>query len=558
MSRRPNIKPGLFALAVLAGACGTPAPAQRSSAEEMPRAVASTPSKPEREPDPYRLDLFSKVLYYVSNQGPAPLNTRAMFVRAMEAVARQIPGMSMERGPDHVLIRLGGQQESISHADVDTLWNLRTRLRRLFGWFAPQIPQEAGLSTAQLMARIEVIAANGMLAAVDRHSVLLVPSQARELMGAADTSQGAAGLVLSLVGGRVCILAVLPGSPAARAGVQTGTLLEKIDEEPIAGLTLDQIRERLRGDVATSVRLELRHSPQAAPVILTVKRDVIAVRSQMSPARLLTAEGRQTEGPSVIGYCRLAAFGTDAERAINDALALFSREGVKGIILDLRGNTGGLYNQATQIADAFLDAGVLATLVGVRRGQRQEERAHAGGAAPAAPVIVLVDSLSASASEILAGTLQRHDRAVIMGEKTFGSGSVQMLFNLKSPVPLSATDPDVHMLLKLTTARVLAASDVPIEGVGITPDIVLRPHDPAQPCRPAAGRASSPVVTYRAELAHEGCPDGTALDFPIRLARDLLARARTVSAKQLLAENRDFLETVAAGEASKLGVAGCE
>lgn len=520
--------------------------------------MASAASNPEREPDPYQLGIVTKVIYLVHNQGPAPLNTRAMFVGAMKAVAGQIPGMSIERGPDRVLLRLGGQEKSISRADVDTPWNLRATLQRLFGWFAPQLPPEDGLSTAQLLARMEVTAANGMLAAVDAHSALLVPSRSRELMTDTARSQGGAGLVLSLIGGRVCITAVLPGSPAARAGMQTGTLLERIDEQPVAGLTLDQITERLRGDVATTVRLEVRHTPQAAPVVLNVRRDIVPGRSQILPARLLAAEGSHVQGSTVIGYCRLAAFGADAEMAINDALALFRREGAKGIILDLRGNTGGLYDQATKIADAFLDAGVMATLVGVNKGQRQEERAHAGGAAPAVPVVVLVDSLSASASEILAGTLQRHDRAVIMGEKTFGSGSVQMLFDLKSPVSLSATDPDVHMFLKLTTARVLAAGDVPIEGVGITPDIVLRPHDPAQPCRPAVGRAASPVVTYGADLPHEGCPDATALDFPIRLARDLLARSRTVSAKQLLTENRDFLETVVAAESRKLGVAGCE
>ena len=168
-------------------------------------------------------------------------------------------------------------------------------------------------------------------------------------------------------------------------------------------------------------------------------------------------------------------FSANSASDLADALAMFDRERVRGIIMDLRGNPGGLYEQAQKVADAFIKSGTLVSMVGVGGSQRKDDAATDSGHEPTVPVAVLVNQNSASASEIVAGAMKNLDRGVVIGEGTFGKGSVQVLFDIESPVPFGDKSEDDKLGLKLTTAQYLTPGDISIQGVGVIPDIETVP-----------------------------------------------------------------------------------
>ena len=168
-------------------------------------------------------------------------------------------------------------------------------------------------------------------------------------------------------------------------------------------------------------------------------------------------------------------FSANSAGDLADALAMFEREKVKGIIMDLRGNPGGLYEQAQKVSDAFIKSGTLVSMVGVGGAQRKDETATDSGHEPTVPLAVLVNQNSASASEIVAGAMKNLDRGVVIGEGTFGKGSVQVLFDIPSPIPFGDRSDDDKLGLKLTTAQYLTPGDISIQGVGVIPDIETDP-----------------------------------------------------------------------------------
>ena len=185
-----------------------------------------------------------------------------------------------------------------------------------------------------------------------------------------------------------------------------------------------------------------------------------------------TATATAGQPAAKVGYFRIVSFSANTESDLGKALAYFERERVKGIVMDLRGNPGGLYDQAQKVADAFIESGVLVSMVGPGGTQRKDEHATRNGDTKV-PLAVLVSQTSASASEIVAGALKNLDRGVIIGQLTFGKGSVQVLFDIPSPVPFGKHSADDKLGLKLTTAQYLTPGDVSIQGVGVTPDIEL-------------------------------------------------------------------------------------
>lgn len=491
-----------------------------------------------------QLPIFSKVLYYVNNQHVRPWQKPwAAFENMVKAVAREVPGMSVEVEGAHLTVHLGAQEWKAERAEVDTPWTMRGKLQRLSAWLAPQLTPKDGLSIDQQLARLEVLAANGLLSAIDTHSVLLPPAQSREYVEQKPQQAGSIGLIVRQLDDHICVESAIADGPAARAGVSAGSVLEKIDDVPVVGMTLEEVVDRLRGPVGTNVRLTLSRSSHSKVLSIGVERKLVPNPAMIPAAQILKGEDPLTRRSVSIGYCRLRNFAASAEGSLENALFRFNLEGVKGIILDLRGNPGGLFDQATKVADAFLDSGVISTLVGRKKDQRLETMAHAGGQATTVPIVVLVDAKSASASEIVAATLQQHDRALVLGEKTYGNGSLQMLFSISAPVPLSAEDPDTQMYLKLTTAHFLAPHDQVIEGVGVTPDVWLCPDRGATSSScPAAG----PVVPYTVPPSEQGECGPVLLnpeqEFPVQLARDFLVRARTASAKQMLLDGKDLLK----------------
>ncbi|HEY0706426.1 MAG TPA: MXAN_5808 family serine peptidase, partial [Polyangia bacterium] len=207
---------------------------------------------------------------------------------------------------------------------------------------------------------------------------------------------------------------------------------------------------------------------------VTIVRDSIRPPAIDPPARVLTAPAGSPHAGGKIGYFHIANFSANTERDLMEAMAMFDREKVRGVVMDLRRDPGGLYDQAMKVADAFIDSGVLVSMVGVGGAQRKDEHASRNGNTKL-PLAVLVDQNSASASEIVAGAVKNLDRGVVIGETTFGKGSVQMLFDIASPVALSPKGEDERLGLKLTTAQYLTPGDLSIQGVGVTPDVELVP-----------------------------------------------------------------------------------
>jgi carboxyl-terminal processing protease len=256
--------------------------------------------------------------------------------------------------------------------------------------------------------------------------------------------------------GLVKVVTPIDDTPAAKAGVQANDVITMLDNEPVQGLTLQQAVDRMRGPVDSTIKLKISRKGQDKPLELTLTRETIHVRS---------VRFRQEGGD--IGYIRITEFNEQAttglKKAISDLAKQIPGDKLKGYILDLRNNPGGLLDQAVSVSNAFLARGEIVSIRGRTsdENQRFNARTSGGDLTKAKPLIVLVNGGSASASEIVAGALQDHKRAAIVGTRSFGKGSVQTI------IPLG---PDTGAL-RLTTARYFTPSGRSIQATGITPDI---------------------------------------------------------------------------------------
>ena len=243
----------------------------------------------------------------------------------------------------------------------------------------------------------------------------------------------------------------MPGSPAAAAGLQAGDIITSVDGRPLAGLTVDQAAELIRGPVGTEVDLGIRRGEETLEV--TLVRDhipIISVRSQM------------LEEESGIGYLRISVFNEHTGQEVREALAALEKEGVRGLVLDLRRNPGGILKVAVEVAGLFLPAGEPVLHVRGRDGEEQSITTFDEPLCPHLPMVVLVDGGSASAAEILAGALQDTGRASLVGTRTFGKGSVQTIYPLGD-----------DGAVRLTTALYITAGGHFIDKEGIQPDVTV-------------------------------------------------------------------------------------
>jgi carboxyl-terminal processing protease len=300
---------------------------------------------------------------------------------------------------------------------------------------------------------VEYAAINGMLSTLDPHSLLLKPETYNEMKLSTRGEFGGLGIVISMVKGVLTVMNPMKDTPASLAGIKACDQILKIGEESTVNMTLTQAVARLRGAPGSKIDITVLRQGWDKPVRKTLTRAIIKVPSITS--RLL---------PKKVGYVRLSSFQNNSYEDLREHLDRLKEKGMKALVLDLRGNPGGLLDQAIKISDAFIDSGTLLTTVGFGGKQREEKRATAEGTEPRYPMAVLVSSGSASASEIVAGALKNLDRAVVIGTRTFGKGSVQVLY-----------DNDDGSALKLTIAQYLTPGDVSIQSVGITPDIATLP-----------------------------------------------------------------------------------
>ena len=243
-------------------------------------------------------------------------------------------------------------------------------------------------------------------------------------------------------------------TPAAKAGIQANDVITHLDDEAVQGLTLNQAVEKMRGPVNTKIKLRVMRKGQDKPIDISITRDIIRVRAV-----------RSNMNGDDVAYIKLTQFNeqtTDGlKKAIADLTAQIPAEKLKGFIIDLRNNPGGLLDQAISVSDAFLERGEIVSTRGRNVEETQRFNARAGELTKGKPVIVLVNGGSASASEIVAGALQDHKRATVLGTRSFGKGSVQTI------IPLGAG----NGALRLTTARYYTPSGKSIQAKGITPDI---------------------------------------------------------------------------------------
>jgi len=297
-------------------------------------------------------------------------------------------------------------------------------------------------------------AINGMLAGLDPHSSYMDPNSFRDMQVQTRGEFGGLGIEVTMEDGLVKVVAPIDDTPAAKAGVMANDIIVKLDDEQVQGLTLNQAVDKMRGAVNTKIKLTIMRKGADKPIEVTIVRDVIRVKSVRS----------HVEGDDV-GYIRISQFNeqtTDGlKQAINDLNSQLGADKIKGYVVDLRNNPGGLLDQAISVSDTFLEKGEIVSTRGRNPEETQRFNARPGDMTKGKPLIVLINGGSASASEIVAGALQDHKRATLVGTRSFGKGSVQTI------IPLGAG----NGALRLTTARYFTPSGRSIQAKGITPDI---------------------------------------------------------------------------------------
>ncbi len=305
-------------------------------------------------------------------------------------------------------------------------------------------------------------AIRGMLAGLDPHSSYLSPDEYKELQEGTSGEFGGLGIEVGLDDGFLKVIAPIDDTPAARAGIRAGDIIVRLDDRPVKGMDLGDAVGLMRGKPGSKISLTLMREGKDKPIKIELVRDLIRVVSVKS--RLLEPD---------YGYVRISQFQSHTAEDLVKAVGRLNGDNNKpiaGLVLDLRNNPGGVLNSAVGVSDAFLNGGLIVYTQGRTGGSRQEFKAGPDDVLSGAPLVVLVNEGSASASEIVAGALQDHKRAVIMGRQTFGKGSVQTIMPIER-----------NGALKLTTARYFTPSGRSIQAEGIKPDI------PAQDTESAKG-----------------------------------------------------------------------
>jgi carboxyl-terminal processing protease len=330
-------------------------------------------------------------------------------------------------------------------------------------------------------------AIQGMLTSLDPHSSYLDRKNFDDMRVQTKGEFGGLGIEVTMENGLVKVVSPIDDTPAFRAGVQAGDMISHLDGDPVLGLTLSEAVEKMRGPVNTDILLTIRRG-EREPFEVAITRAVITIRSVRS----------RVEGD--IGYIRITTFNEQTYTGVEKAIKDISEEvgdKVSGFVLDLRNNPGGLLDQAISVSDAFLHQGEIVSTRGRNTDDAQRFNARAGDLAGGLPLVVLINGGSASASEIVAGALQDHRRAIVMGTKSFGKGSVQTI------IPLSG-----HGAMRLTTARYFTPSGRSIQAKGIDPDIAVAPAK-IEELDAGQGRSEADL---RNALENPGAAGGAARD----------------------------------------------
>jgi len=351
-----------------------------------------------------------------------------------------------------VLVSVGGmvfaEKEPIQQMGTLPLEDLRA-FSEVFGQIKSSYVEE--VSDHDLLEN----AIKGMLSGLDPHSTYLDKKAFTSLQEGTRGEFGGLGIEVGMEDGFVKIVAPIDDTPAYKAGVKSGDLIIRLDEKPVKGMDLADAVKIMRGKPGTDILLTIIREGEEKPLKITITRAIIKV---------VSVKNRMLE-PGY-GYIRIASFQSRTGSNLRDAISSLKKENnaepLNGLVLDLRNNPGGLLNAAVSVSDAFLTSGLIVYTQGRIENSRMTFKANPDDLLKGAPVVVLINGGSASASEIVAGALQDHKRAVIMGQQSFGKGSVQTV------LPSGK-----HSAIKLTTARYFTPSGRSIQAEGITPDVVL-------------------------------------------------------------------------------------
>jgi len=417
-----------------------------------PRAQAAR----NREPyDLTQLAVLNRAILEVKDHYVEPdrVHPKQMLLSGLDAIQRSVAPVLIhyEQDAASLGVQVNDQRREYRVDDVNSPWALANRFREIFAFLQTNL-QEEDID----LRDVEYAAVNGMLRTLDPHTVLLTPDVYEEMRMSTRGEFGGLGIVISIRDGQLTIIRPMPNTPASRAGLEAGDQVVKINDESTLNMPLSEAVDRLRGAPGSSVEAWVVRPGRGGwtqPRRFELVRAVIHIDSIES--RMLGDD---------VGYISIRSFQGNTYEDMRRALAQLHRQGMRGLVLDLRDDPGGLLEQAVRVSDAFLNSGTIVTTSSNDPSQRDEKFARQDGTEPDYPMIVLVNGGSASASEIVAGALKAHDRALIVGQRTFGKGSVQVLYDFQD-----------GSALKLTIAQYLTPGDVSIQGVGIVPDIAIDP-----------------------------------------------------------------------------------
>lgn len=431
----------------------------------LAEARAETPAAAEGpRPDLASLKIFNRVVLLVKENyfDPGRIQPQKMLVDSLDYVEKEIPEVMVDGDvkTGAVKVTVGGKTASFSITDVDSIFKMSLRLGQVMGFVQKNL--DPG-HPAEDLRNIEYALVNGMLSSLDPHSVLLKPEYFKEMKLNTKGEFGGLGFVISMREGDLTVVKVLKGTkenptPAFTYGIKPRDRILRIADESTVNMDLTEAVERLRGKPGSKITITVLRKGWKEPRNMEIPRAIIEIESVVH--RLLANN---------VGYVRIKNFQGNTARDLQGAVEALKAEAggkINGLVLDLRGNPGGLLEQAIQVSDLFVDKGTIVTTVGYSNKLREVKKATDGSddLEKNLPIAVLVNGGSASASEIVSGALKNLDRAVIVGRTTFGKGSVQVLHDF----------PD-QSALKLTIAQYLTPGDVSIQETGVTPDVELVP-----------------------------------------------------------------------------------
>ena len=382
---------------------------------------------------------------------PKRIDSQRMFKAIMNALQRGIAELIVNYDDEKksATVEVTKKRHVLSLAELQSPWRLSREIHRVFKFIAENLP-----SHDYDLRELEYGAANAMLATLDPHSNALPPDIYKYLR--MDTAGEFGGLGIRITtdrrppcSGRLTVVEVFENTPAMQAGMKIGDQIVRIDNESTVNITTSEAADRLRGVPGTKVKVQVKR--QNSVLNFNITRRMVPINS---------VEWKMLK--EKVGYVKLNAFQENSAEEMLEALEKLHEKKMKGLILDLRGNPGGLLHIAINIANNFLPSGTIVTTAGRSAEDRHVENATADGTEPMYPMVVLIDAYSASAAEIMAGALRNHGRALLLGETTFGKGSVQMVQQI----------PDGGAI-KLTSGQYLTPGDISIQAVGVPPDITF-------------------------------------------------------------------------------------